>query len=423
MITPSFSLTATERVLPNLALDFTTASLDPRITFTRTTSASNPATYVNNSGIVTSATNNQPRFDYNPTTLACKGLLIEESRTNNIRNNSMIGAVAGTPGTLPTNWTINSVSGITTSVVSVGTENGITYIDIKASGTPGASSQVVLNFESIVQMVASNSTAYTGSVYIRTVAGTVNNLGVLYYMLSRTSGGGNNGNNQIDITSSLSASAIINNRQTNTYTMPATNTAYVSSDLRLNLTSGLAIDITLRIGLPQVEQGAFATSVIPTTTTALTRNADVATMTGTNFSDWFNATTGASSVSIIPKSNTTTKPYLSFDDGTGLNSILLQSNTTNLESKITNLGILQTSLDSGTVTVNVNNKVCGTWNTNNCASSGNAATPATISLAIIPVVSQLRIGSDGSNYANAWMQKISYWPQRITNNETQAFSK
>ena len=37
MITPSFGLTATERVLPKLALDFTTASLDPRVTFTRTT--------------------------------------------------------------------------------------------------------------------------------------------------------------------------------------------------------------------------------------------------------------------------------------------------------------------------------------------------------------------------------------------------
>jgi hypothetical protein len=37
MITPAFNLTATERVLPKLALDFTTAALDSRITFTRTT--------------------------------------------------------------------------------------------------------------------------------------------------------------------------------------------------------------------------------------------------------------------------------------------------------------------------------------------------------------------------------------------------
>lgn len=55
MITPSFLLTATEQVLPKLALDFTTASLDSRITFTRTTGASNPETYVNSSGVLTAA--------------------------------------------------------------------------------------------------------------------------------------------------------------------------------------------------------------------------------------------------------------------------------------------------------------------------------------------------------------------------------
>jgi hypothetical protein len=36
MITPAFALTATERVLPRLTIDFTTATLDPRIALTRT---------------------------------------------------------------------------------------------------------------------------------------------------------------------------------------------------------------------------------------------------------------------------------------------------------------------------------------------------------------------------------------------------
>jgi len=79
MITPSFSLTATERVLPKLALDFTTANLDPRITFTRSGST---ATRVNSSGYIEAVAANIPRFDFNPTTLVCNGLLIEDSRTN-----------------------------------------------------------------------------------------------------------------------------------------------------------------------------------------------------------------------------------------------------------------------------------------------------------------------------------------------------
>ena len=44
MITPAYSFTAMERVLPRLALDFTTASLDSRVTITR---ALNTATRFN----------------------------------------------------------------------------------------------------------------------------------------------------------------------------------------------------------------------------------------------------------------------------------------------------------------------------------------------------------------------------------------
>jgi hypothetical protein len=47
MITPSYTLTATERVLPRLTLDFTSASLNPLATFARITGSSNPATFVN----------------------------------------------------------------------------------------------------------------------------------------------------------------------------------------------------------------------------------------------------------------------------------------------------------------------------------------------------------------------------------------
>jgi hypothetical protein len=79
MITPAYSPTATERVLPRMALDFTTGVLDSRVTITR---ALNTATRVNSSGFVEIVNANLPRFDYDPATLAAKGLLIEEARTN-----------------------------------------------------------------------------------------------------------------------------------------------------------------------------------------------------------------------------------------------------------------------------------------------------------------------------------------------------
>ena len=64
------------------ALDFNFAAvkkLDSRITYTRT----GPASYTDEFGKVVLVGNNVPRFDHDPVTRESKGLLIEESRTNN----------------------------------------------------------------------------------------------------------------------------------------------------------------------------------------------------------------------------------------------------------------------------------------------------------------------------------------------------
>jgi hypothetical protein len=37
----------------------------------------------------------------------------------------MVGAVTGSPGTIPTNWVAYDTGGLTRSVVNLGTENGI----------------------------------------------------------------------------------------------------------------------------------------------------------------------------------------------------------------------------------------------------------------------------------------------------------
>ena len=63
---------------PFVLLDFISGGLDSRITFTR----SSTATFVGSNGLIQTAAVNAPRFDYDPVTLAAKGLLIEEQRTN-----------------------------------------------------------------------------------------------------------------------------------------------------------------------------------------------------------------------------------------------------------------------------------------------------------------------------------------------------
>lgn len=94
MITPAYAPTATERVLPRMALDFTTATLDARVTIAR---ALNTATRVNSSGYIEGVNANLPRFDFSPTSIGtCLGLLIEEARSNIILQSA----------DLATTWTV-----------------------------------------------------------------------------------------------------------------------------------------------------------------------------------------------------------------------------------------------------------------------------------------------------------------------------
>jgi len=55
----------------------------------------------------------------------------------------------------------------------------------------------------------------------------------------------------------------------------------------------LTLTVSGTVTNAQLEAGSFRTSYIPTTSATATRSADVATMTGTNFSSWFNQSEGS----------------------------------------------------------------------------------------------------------------------------------
>jgi len=75
-----------------------------------------------------------------------------------------------------------------------------------------------------------------------------------------------------------------------------------------------------------LEAGAFATSWIPTTGTTATRSADVASISGSNYSGWFNASQGTMFADVIPLMATGIAGQRSiavFSDGTYSNAIAL----------------------------------------------------------------------------------------------------
>jgi len=88
VFTPAYSLTATERVLPNLAIDFTTGIVDPRIVCSRVGST---ATRTNASGVLEVVAADTSRLDFDPVTLQCRGLLSEGAATNILLNSLIDG--------------------------------------------------------------------------------------------------------------------------------------------------------------------------------------------------------------------------------------------------------------------------------------------------------------------------------------------
>jgi hypothetical protein len=360
-----------------------------------------------------------PRFDYNPSTLVAQGLLIEEQRTNSLRNNTMVGASA--PSTLPTNWLLN-VGGLTIGVVGTGTENGIAYIDIRFSGTPTQTFASV-RFESNTQVVAANGQTWTNSFYVRRVSGSNTNItsfeNRIFY---RDSGGTVLLESSSSIAGLLENTSISGSRTTFAYTSSAATTAFVNSAVYLVTTIGSAIDITLRIGLPQLEQGAFATSVIPTTTAATTRSADIASI-GT-LSPWYNATEGTLYAEASPQVSNVSGcalVELSTDVQNRIGMFKLTS-TGNASLAVLVSNVTQASTNSGAWTAT--GKMTGAYATNDFASSLNGSAAATDATGTVPTVTTLTLGrrTDNANVLNGHLRRITYTPRRLTNAELQSLT-
>jgi len=412
-------------IRPTLNLNFALSKrVDPRITFVRATTA----TYFDQDGVLQSAANNQGRITFDPSTLDCQGLLIEEQRTNSIRNNTMVGAVAGTPGTLPTNWTyFEAGSELVAAVVGTGTENGITYIDIKVSGTVTAARSALIFFDSAA--AASASQSWTESLYLKLQAGSTANIEQInirtdYYnstptFISSTVG------SALTVTSA----ALNTQRQSNAVTTPA-STASIQPILRVRSNASGAIDITLRIGLPQLELGAFATSVIPTTTTALTRNADVASMTGTNFSSWYNASEGTvySETELLSGVTSANRFILEFNDGVSTSGDkwdVRRTGGASCRTVVRNNG--NTVGDRTQNNANNNLRIAAALNSTALALCTNGAATTEVNLTTPGniTVNQMQIGGGvdlNTLQLNGTIRSIRYYPVRVSDAQLQALT-
>lgn len=409
---------------PSLDLNFAqTKSLVDRIsgsnliTFTRASAG----TFVNSAGLIETAAADVPRFTHDPVTGESLGLLVEEQRTNSLPNNTAQGAVAGSPGTVPSGWTVTgSVDGLTREIVRTGTEDGIAFVDIRYSGTTSVSGWFLIIPSALTSTVAASGQTWTGSVYVKLQAGSLANLtNVQMGAHGRTAAGGVV--EFVSNTFTATADRLAVQRRTATIALADANSERITmTAFAANYASGVAVDITLRIGLPQLEQGAFATSVIPTTASAVTRSTDVASITGANFSSWYRQDKGTVFAGFYPQVApfSAGRPVWILTDQTSSRIDFRCRPTSKAGMLVQDAGI--TVVD----TAGTNNYTTGrnlsaaAYAINDFASSLNGETPAVDTLGSVPSGINLLQISAAENISGT-ISRLTFWPQRLPNSTLQ----
>lgn len=262
-------------VQPALDLSFLGADLDPRISVVRASLES----YWDSTGTRQDAAANVSPLDYDPVTLLVRGRPIWEGSTNANRNPRGEGITVGVPGVSATYWTVTAADAdIQREIVGSGSEDGIPYNDIRYFGTPTVSTSKAIVFEGSTQIAALSGQTWTSSKNVRVVGGSLSNAVITASIFERSAAGGALASTQTPITPTTGA--LRSQRYEVTRTLNNASTAFVTGQIGIAYTVGNPIDVTLRIGGPQLEQKAFATPLIlpPVGSPAQsTRLADVAT--------------------------------------------------------------------------------------------------------------------------------------------------
>jgi hypothetical protein len=177
-----------------------------------------------------------------------------------------------------------------------------------------------------------------------------------------------------------------------------------------------------------LEAGAFATSYIPTVASQVTRSADVAVMTGTNFSDWYNAAEGTlyAEGSWVGLLTARQAVMINNSASQSTNFISIQTNPTTATTGrggVTVGGTAQAAMNIiNAYTAGVLFKAANAYQQDNFAFTVGGSTPATDTSGTLPIVNQMQLGAISTTTSNIWLGRIAYYPRRLANSELQAIT-
>ena len=386
--------TDTPTVRPTLDLNFERDQrLDSRITFSRDSTA----TYLGSDGLIKTAQPNIPRFEFD-TDGNCLGLLIEESRTN-----------VGTYSEDFSQWTND---GVTISTNQTTSPDGNTTADL-ITGTSG-------NRRLYRIVVISNGPVYTYSIFVKKNVGSTirfDNINV-----GSTSTEFNFDTGVLTLSGVFTSGTVTSYpngwyRLTFTYTSNGDSASLGPYFVNTN-------DSCYMWGY-QFELGSFPTSYIPTSGSAVTRSADNASITGTNFTDWFSGVSNASifidAKTPVGQSAGIDNRIISFRPTSGSNSYdvtFASGSTPTLGVRaISNYAISQKTLSFNTIT-----KISASISSGDLAISCDGELPVTSSATISNTFNALDIGRfdlSPYRYLNSTIKQLTYYPQRLSNAQLQ----
>lgn len=170
----------------------------------------------------------------------------------------------------------------------------------------------------------------------------------------------------------------------------------------------------------QVEDGAFATTPILTTTATVTRSADTASITGANFNSWYNFSNGTISVSWANiSSSVSSTSGIDFSDGGVNNKISIRSNS--ILSSVA--GVTQFQFNIGVQGTSKSTRVVGYRIDDSAASYNSSVASKDTGCSISTGINGLRFTVDGSVNLNSTISRLTYYPVRLNDSIVQELAK
>jgi len=398
------------------------ANIGPLPTFTNLTTTAR--TFVGSDGLIQTAATNVPRIDFDPVTRLCRGLLIEEQRSNLCIHSENVPAA---------NWGKSNIS-VTADQTTAPT--GVVSADLVAETAVSGFHSVTVPSGSVT-----SGTTYSVSVFLKKGSGSTAPNWVILALGAQFPSSSVAFNVSTGAFGSFSGTSF-------TYTVKqypngwwrvelvATATGTGSSQPLSIIFSNNANTASAPSYLGQTtsdvfvwgaqfEAGAFATSYIPTTTGSLIRSADVCSITGAAFTGFYNQTEGTIVVkAALASVGPVVQGYAFISDGTSNNRICLRHTDLPNERYFVNVGgVNLVNIGLTSVSVNTQMGMAARYKLNDYAASVSGGVVGTDASATVPSVNKMDIGNElGLFQLNGWIQAVQYYNTIKTNAQLQALS-